>query len=379
MSAESRRTCPSCGNEFSGAMEFCPVCVLRGAIAGVAESGASSFEEAVKPTPDQTAQRYEHYELVTGEDGRPVELGRGAMGVTYKALDIGLGCPVALKIISERCLGDESARLRFLREARTAASLRHPNIASVLYSARSIGNYFYAMELVNGVSLNHLIKRSGQLELNLSLEIVTQLVAGLTAVHKKGFVHRDFKPSNILVSLKNGGTATAKIVDLGLAKAINERFPAVAISTPGAFAGTTEYASPEECEGLEADIRSNLYSLGVIIWEMLTGKAPFRGSAAEVTQQHEQAPLPVQLKGVPQPVIILLEALLERDPARRFQTPGRTLEGSANGKGCYRRGPSPYEVHSRLRISGVKRLNSLFWEIGATRNFNFRGGGVLYP
>src|SRR5271165_4278349 len=127
MSTQPQRTCPSCGNEFCGAMEFCPVCMLRGALPGAADSGASSFEEAVKPTPDQPAQRFDHYELLVGEDGKPVELGRGAMGVTYKALDINLRCPVTLKLISERYLGDESARLRFLREARAAASVRHPN------------------------------------------------------------------------------------------------------------------------------------------------------------------------------------------------------------------------------------------------------------
>ena len=108
MSTEPQRTCPSCGNEFSGAMEFCPVCMLRKALVGRLESGESfASEGTVKPTPEQSVQRLDHYELVTGKGGEPVELGRGAMGVTYKAFDIDLHCPVTLKVISERYLGDE--------------------------------------------------------------------------------------------------------------------------------------------------------------------------------------------------------------------------------------------------------------------------------
>ena len=110
MSAEAQRTCPSCGNEFSGAMEFCPVCVLRKALAdGVESDEASPSEDTAK---QQAVQRFEHYELVKGEDGKPVELGRGAMGVTYKAFDIDLRCPVTLKVISERYLGGSGANLK---------------------------------------------------------------------------------------------------------------------------------------------------------------------------------------------------------------------------------------------------------------------------
>ena len=138
MKTEPQRTCPSCGNEFSGAMEFCPVCMLRKALAGGVESGESSLPRIRSSRqPEQAVQRFEHYELVTGEDGKPVELGRGAMGVTYKAFDVDLHCPVTLKVISERYLGDESARLRFLREARAAASVRHPNVASVFHLGRT--------------------------------------------------------------------------------------------------------------------------------------------------------------------------------------------------------------------------------------------------
>ena len=168
MKTEPQRTCPSCGNEFSGAMEFCPVCMLRGALPGTAESGESSFEKAIKPAPNQPGRRFDHYELVTGEDGRPVELGRGAMGVTYKAFDINLRCPVTLKVIRERYLGDESARLRFVREARAAARLRHSNVASVLHLGTAGQNYFYAMEFVEGETLEKLIKRAGRLEIKLA-------------------------------------------------------------------------------------------------------------------------------------------------------------------------------------------------------------------
>src|SRR5215470_9830444 len=113
-------TCVVCGAKFSATSEseFCPVCMLHKATLGLAESGQSSFEEAARTTPDQPSKRFDHYELATGEDGKPVELGRGAMGITYKAFDINLHCPVTLKVISKRYLGDKSARVRFLREAR---------------------------------------------------------------------------------------------------------------------------------------------------------------------------------------------------------------------------------------------------------------------
>src|SRR6516165_8325314 len=327
MSTKPQRTCPSCGNEFSGAMEFCPVCLLRKGLAGGAESGKSTLGDTLKPIPDQPAQRFDHYELVTGEDGKPVELGRGAMGVTYKAFDVDLHCPVTLKVISERYLGDESAQLRFLREARAAASVRHPNVASVFHVGRTDENYFYAMEFVAGETLENLIKRSGRLEVKLALEIATQVAAGLAAVHEQNLVHRDIKPTNIMVRLKEERSVTAKIIDLGLAKTLVESASEAGISMPGAFAGTPEFASPEQFAGGGVDIRSDLYSLGVTLWEMLIGRTPFRGSSPEVMYQHQHAPLPVeQLNGIPQPLVLLLEVLLEKDPVRRFQTPAELLK-----------------------------------------------------
>jgi hypothetical protein len=156
--------------------------MLRKALADGVESVESVSDDTVKSTWEQAEQRFDHYRLVTGEDGKPIELGRGAMGVTYKAFDVDLRCPVTLKV------GDESARLRFLREARAAASIRHSNVASVLHLGRTGSSYFYAMEFVEGETLENLVKRSGRLEIKLALEIATQVAAGLAAVHEQKVV-----------------------------------------------------------------------------------------------------------------------------------------------------------------------------------------------
>jgi serine/threonine protein kinase len=338
MSTEFRPACPICGNEFSEAMEFCPVCVLRKALVEGVESGDSSCQEAGQPTLEEAVKRFEHYELVKDEDGKPVELGRGAMGVAYKALHVDLHCPVTLKVINEQFLGDQSARLRFLREARAAASVRHPNVASVFHLGRTSQNYFYAMEFVEGETLEKLIRRSGRLETKLALDIATQVVAGLAAVYKQNLVHRDIKPSNVMVSLEEEGAVRAKIIDLGLAKAVNEPAPQTA-TVPGGFAGTPEFASPEQFAGILVDIRSDLYSLGITLWQMMTGQTPFRGTSGEIMYQHQHAPLPLeQLEGIPQRVVVLLEKLLEKDPARRFQNPAELLKAISTITGAMEAG-----------------------------------------
>jgi serine/threonine protein kinase len=364
MSIEPQRTCASCGNEFSGAMEFCPVCLLRKGLAGRVESGVSSVsEDTVEPaTLKEPARRFEHYELVTDKDGEPVELGRGAMGVTYKAFDINLRCPVTLKVISERYLGDESARLRFLREARAAASVRHPNVASVFHLGRTGQNYFYAMEFVEGETLEKLMRRSGPLEVKLALEIATEVAAGLAAIHEQNLVHRDIKPTNIMVRLKEGASVTAKIIDLGLAKTSDASASEAGISSPGTFAGTPEFASPEQFAGVGVDIRSDLYSFGVTLWVMVTGQTPFRGPSAEVMYQQQHAPLPLNLlEAVPQPVAVLLEVLLEKDPSRRFQSPAELLKAMPTITGAM-------DARRRVTRQSLQKTLSVFSRLGSRKS-----------
>jgi hypothetical protein len=147
----------------------------------------------------------------------------------------------------------------------------------------------------------------------------------LAAIDEQNLVHRDIKPTNIMVRLKEEQGVTAKIIDLGLAKTQGESASEAGISSPGAFVGTAEFASPEQFAGVGVDIRSD--SLGVTLWVMVTGQTPFRGPSAEVMYQHQHAPLPLErLKDVPQPVVVLLEKLLEKDPAQRFRTPNELLK-----------------------------------------------------
>src|SRR5262245_5494075 len=148
------------------------------------------------------------------------------MGITFKAIDLNLNIPVALKVLNLQLLQEELARRRFFREARSAARVRHPNVASVYHLGSREREIFYAMEFVEGETLESLVKRSGPIEPMLALEIAGQVAAGLVAVHQQNLVHRDIKPGNIMVHLKGASVGTVKIIDLGLAKvAIGARLP----------------------------------------------------------------------------------------------------------------------------------------------------------
>ena len=312
LAGQRPRRCPTCGTPYpdGGGGLGCPVCQFRRLL----EPDAVGDNEGW----------FDHYELETAKSGSFDELGRGAMGITYRALDTVLEHAVALKVIDARIASHPEARERFLREARAAARLRHPNVASVFYYGvrKSDGQCFYAMELVEGETLEARLRRAGPLPTTLALEVTVQLARALAAVEAQGLVHRDLKPSNLMLTF--GPELTVKLIDFGLARAA---VAGEADVTHGGFVGTPAFASPEQCAGGEVDVRSDLYSLGVMLWEMVTGHGPFRGSPAEVMHQHQHAPLPLdQIEGIPHPVVVLIEALLEKDPRRRFQTPAELLK-----------------------------------------------------
>ena len=314
MIADGKRVCETCGTRLLASILVCPVCALRTGL----ESTEDDLTFAESAIGGQI--RFEHYELVIGEDQEPVELGRGAMGVTYKANDTNLHCPVALKVIHSRYLDDESVRQRFLTEARAAAGLRHANVASVFHLGTIEGDYFYAMEFVEGESLDHALRSRGPLEVGLALEIVNQVAGALGAGYRKGLVHRDIKPANLMVVFEEPGEVTVKVIDYGLVR--TAQGAGIGKREAERFIGTPQFASPEQCEGKDADIRSDLYSLGITLWVMLSGKLPFEGRFSEVIEKHQVEPPPFeQLENVPALVVALLEFLLEKDPRKRPQTP----------------------------------------------------------
>ena len=362
----------------------CPVCLLRLALDSTVyeEPAISGSEPSV-----EADHKFEHYELETDAEGRPVELGRGAMGVTYKAFDRNLGCPVALKVIGEQYLDDESARFRFLREARAAASLRHANVATVFHLGKRGRDYFYAMEFVAGESLERHIRRWGPLELRVALDIVEQVSSALAAAHREQIIHRDIKPSNLMVHFE-GEKVSVKVIDFGLAKTVAGPPMDPTLSTPGMFFGTAHFASPEQCEGMEADIRSDIYSLGVTLWKMLTGKVPFDGTREEVMIKHRSASLPLgQIEHFPLPVVRLLQFMLEKDPHDRPQNPSElqsslgaartalTSCASQSAKGVLaprtrrrRSFPRPLLWTATLSAAGILALLACFFTSGFWKN-----------
>ncbi|MBV9275695.1 MAG: protein kinase, partial [Verrucomicrobia bacterium] len=265
--------------------------------------------------------RYQQYEVLRREDGSLWELGRGAMGITYKAFDTNLRCPVALKVINSTYLQNETARQRFLREARAAAALRHPNVASVFNLSTDQDNYFYVMEFIDGETVEALVKRKGRLQPAEALNIVLQVARALAAAAKQKLVHRDLKPANLML-VDDEGESVVKVIDFGLAKSVKDSTEDSAALTVSGFVGTPHFASPEQVEERDLDVRSDIYSLGATSYFMLTGKAPFLGSVGQVMSQHLYKPIAVEpLAGVPQCVISLIESMLEKDPGKRPQTP----------------------------------------------------------
>ncbi len=264
--------------------------------------------------------------MEVGADGFPVELGAGAMAITYRARDTVLNSVVALKVIDRKVAQNPGARSRFLREARVAAQIHHPNVARVTHYGEQDGECFYVMELVEGETLEAMVRREGPMPLAQALEVMEQAARALAAAEKCGVVHRDIKPSNIMLESDASGTLVVKVIDCGIAKILDPEAERGAEQTQTGFIGTPAFASPEQfapSEQMKIDTRSDIYSLGVTFWYLLSGRVPFVGRTLRevAARQAEELPLE-QLKNahVPARVIALLQSMLAVDPAKRPQT-----------------------------------------------------------
>ena len=337
-----RRVCETCGSPIdttSAGDLGCIACLIGTGLDAEAEQSDTTFTSA----PDQLgAYTIEHH-----ADGSAWELGHGAMGVTYRAIDKALDRPVALKIINtDRGSHSAEARERFMREARAAAALRHPNVATVYqFGVREeTGQFFYAMELVEGETLEERVRRLGPLDVLTTIDIALQVTAALEAAEERGLVHRDLKPGNLMLveaapsplsfstdnatrtshpRKKNATRASrllVKVIDFGVAKAVAEKTNAMAL-THGGFVGTPAFASPEQFTNAPVDVRSDIYSLGATLWFLLTGHMLFSGRTIEEIQDARRLkPLPTeQLKAahVPRRLCTLLMSMLAIEPAAR--------------------------------------------------------------
>jgi len=225
-------------------------------------------------------------------------------------------------VIQPELLGDDNVRRRFLREAQLAGEIDHENVALVHLRGQEGDSYFYAMQLVEGVDLDRYVKTNGSLSVRDALSVTAQVASALTAANSKGLIHRDIKPSN-LMAVRRRNILRIKLIDFGLAKQITQQDIHNSLSGKDEFKGTLAYASPEQCQAFPLDTRSDLYSLGVTLWFLLSGKVPFAGNLAAVSGAHVWAPLPLQqLPTLPQAVLELLQSLLAKNPADRPQTPG---------------------------------------------------------
>ena len=271
-----------------------------------------------------------HYRIVE-------TLGEGGMGVVYKARDEHLDRFVAIKILPQEKIADPERKRRFVQEAKSASALNHPNIITVYDIASCDSTDFIAMEYVPGKALNHLIPRRG-LPLADALKYAVQIADALAAAHAVGIIHRDLKPANVMITgpEEQGRAGVVKVLDFGLAKLVEKtdnsdlgltesiRNEEGLSTEQGTMIGTISYMSPEQAEGKKVDVRSDIFSFGALLYEMVTGRRAFQGeskvSTLSAILREEPKPVTQVVEGLPRELERIIARCLRKSPERRFQT-----------------------------------------------------------
>ncbi len=301
--------CPKCDFENPESQRFCGDC---GAMLQSSEDAPTPYEETLQ-APKQ--------ELTTGSTfaGRYSiieELGKGGMGKVYKVLDKELGEKIALKLLKPEITADEKTIKRFRNELKTARQISHKNVCRMYHLSKEEATHYITMEYVRGEDLKSMIRMMGQLSEGQAIFIAKQICEGLMEAHKLGIVHRDLKPQNIMID-KAGNT---KIMDFGIARSVKGK----GITDAGMIIGTPEYMSPEQVESKGVDQRSDIYSLGIILYEMVTGRVPFEGDTPfSVAFKHktETPDDPRKINAqISEDLSLVILKCLEKDKEKRFQS-----------------------------------------------------------
>jgi serine/threonine protein kinase/Tfp pilus assembly protein PilF len=301
--------CPKCHFDNPETQKFCGECgTLLPSLKDIHPEATETYQKPIQElsTGSTFAGRYQIIE----------ELGKGGMGRVYKVFDTRIKERVALKLIRQDIGSDRETIERFSNELKLARRIRHKNVCGMFDIGEAEGAHFITMEYVHGEDLKSMIHMSGSLSLGMLLSVGKQVCDGLAEAHGLGVVHRDLKPQNIMID-KNGN---AKIMDFGIARSIREK----GITGPSVMIGTPEYLSPEQAEAKEVDPRSDIYSLGIILYEMATGRVPFEGDTALSIAMKHKGEIPKDPKelnpDIPDDLSRVILKCLEKDKVRRYQT-----------------------------------------------------------
>jgi len=324
--------CPKCHFDNPSDSKFCKECGTQ--IISLEEIPVTETLETPKEeltTGSAFAGRYQIIE----------ELGKGGMGKVYKVLDKEVNAKIALKLIKPEIAGDKKTIERFRNELKTARDISHKNICRMYDLNKEEGSYYITMEYVEGQDLKSLIKQTGQLAVGTAISIAAQVCEGLTEAHRLGVIHRDLKPQNIMID-KEGN---ARIMDFGIARSLKAK----GITGAGVMIGTPEYISPEQAEAKEVDQRTDIYSLGVVLYEMVTGQLPFEGDTAlAVAMKHKGEPPkdPRDLNPqIPEDLSRVILRCLEKDKNKRYQKAKELLSELNKTE----RGKSKKEANGEIR------------------------------
>lgn len=318
--------CPKCGRHHANGSKEC------------ASDGAT--------LPEHVSAKAEHDDPLIGRtlDGKyslDERLGEGGMGTVYRGTHLLIDRPVAIKVLSSRYVEDKSAQERFRREARAAGRVRHINSAAVTdFGCTSDGVSYVVMELLEGRSLQDVLAREGPLDTARAVAVMLQISAAVASAHEEGIIHRDLKPGNIFVAKRTYAPTIIKVLDFGIAELTGDDYDSRNIVPTIGRPGTPRYMSPEQSDGTELTPASDVYSLGIILYEMLTGTTPFSGASPSSVAAMHASELPRSPREFVSTIPLELEALvlhaLEKNPELRPQNAGifrRSLYATAQRLG----------------------------------------------